>query len=57
MIIGIISCFIIVAVLIIVMVRGFNYNHRIGEGMFKNSEYNLDERRLPQYFRNENKGR
>ena len=43
MIFGIISCFIIVAVLIIVMVRGFNYNHRIGEGMFKNSEYNLDE--------------
>ena len=25
------------------MIRGFNYNHRIGEGMFKNSEYNLDE--------------
>ncbi len=43
MIFGIISCFIIIAVLIIVMVRGFNYNHRIGEGMFKNSEYNLDE--------------
>lgn len=38
-----IAFFVIIAVLIIVMVRGFNYNHRIGEGMFKNSEYNLDE--------------
>ncbi len=35
--------FIIVGVLVAVMVRSFNYNHRIGEGMFKNSEYNLDE--------------
>ena len=26
------------------MIRGCNYNHRIGEGMFKNSEYNLDEK-------------
>ncbi len=26
------------------MIRGFHYNHRIGEGMFKNSEYNLDEK-------------
>lgn len=34
---------IIVVLLVIVMIRGFNYNHRIGEGMFKNSEYNLDE--------------
>lgn len=43
MIFGMIAFFVIIAVLIIVMVRGFNYNHRIGEGMFKNSEYNLDE--------------
>ena len=34
---------IIVVLLVVVMIRGFNYNHRIGEGMFKNSEYNLDE--------------
>ena len=43
MIFGMIAFFVIIAVIITVMVRGFNYNHRIGEGMFKNSEYNLDE--------------
>ena len=38
-----IAFLVVIAVIITVMVRGFNYNHRIGEGMFKNSEYNLDE--------------
>jgi hypothetical protein len=33
----------VIAVAIALMIRGYNYNHRIGEGMFKNSEYNLDE--------------
>lgn len=33
----------VIAVAIVLMIRGYNYNHRIGEGMFKNSEYNLDE--------------
>lgn len=28
---------------VVLMIRNFNYNHRIGEGMFKNSEYNLDD--------------
>lgn len=43
MIFGMIAFLVVIAVIITVMVRGFNYNHRIGEGMFKNSEYNLDE--------------
>ena len=35
--------FIVIVIAVALMIRGFNYNHRIGEGMFKNSEYNLDE--------------
>ncbi|MBQ1239584.1 MAG: hypothetical protein II118_03850 [Ruminococcus sp.] len=35
--------FMVIAIAIVLMIRGYNYNHRIGEGMFKNSEYNLDE--------------
>ena len=38
---NVISVIVAVIVVVVVMVRGFNYNHRIGEGMFKNSEYNL----------------
>ncbi len=30
-------------ILAVLMVRNFNYNHRFGEGLFKDSEYNLDE--------------
>ena len=43
MIFGMIGFIIVIAVIIVLMVRSYNYNHRIGEGMFKNSEYNLDE--------------
>ena len=36
---------IVVAVVIpvVLMIRYFNQNHRFGEGLFKDSEYNLDE--------------
>ena len=30
-------------ILAALMVRNFNYNHRFGEGLFKDSEFNLDE--------------
>ena len=30
-------------ILAALMVRNFNQNHRFGEGLFKDSEYNLDE--------------
>ncbi len=30
-------------ILAVLMVRNFNYNHRFGEGLFKDSEFNLDE--------------
>lgn len=33
----------IIVVAVILMVRGYNINHRFGEGLFKDSEYNLDE--------------
>lgn len=34
---------VIVGVLVTMMIRGYNMNHRFGEGLFKDSEYNLDE--------------
>ena len=43
MIIGIIAFFVIIGIPVILMVRNYNYNHRFGEGLFKDSEYNLDE--------------
>lgn len=33
----------VIVIAVVLMIRNFNYNHRIGEGMFKSSEYNLDE--------------
>lgn len=33
----------VIVIAIALMIRNFNYNHRIGEGLFKSSEYNLDE--------------
>ncbi len=30
-------------ILAALMVRNFNHNHRFGEGLFKDSEFNLDE--------------
>ena len=41
--VGFFIIFMVIAIAIVLMIRGYNYNHRIGEGMFKNSEYNLDE--------------
>ena len=43
MIIGIIAFFVIIGIPVVLMVRNYNYNHRFGEGLFKDSEYNLDE--------------
>ena len=34
---------IVVVIPIALIIRSYNYNHRIGEGLFKSSEYNLDE--------------
>ena len=31
-------------ILAVLMVRNFNYNHRFGEGLFKDSEYFIDEK-------------
>ena len=39
----IITFFFIVIIAVVLMVRGYNLNHRFGEGLFKDSEYNLDE--------------
>ena len=38
--------FIIIMVIVLavaLMIRNYNSHHRIGEGMFKSSEFNLDE--------------
>ena len=32
-----------IIIAIVLMVRNYNHNHRFGEGLFKSSEYNLDE--------------
>lgn len=36
--------FFVFVLLVVALFRGFNTNYRIGSGMFKNSEYNLDEK-------------
>ncbi len=35
---------ILVAIIAVAVYRSANANYRMGSGMFKNSEYNLDER-------------
>lgn len=32
-----------IVIAVVLMVRNFNHNHRFGEGLFKSSEFNLDE--------------
>ncbi len=44
MIFSIIIFIVVVAVIMTLIVRNYNFNHRLGEGMFKDSEFNLDEK-------------